>query len=90
MKKESRRLGINIHNTYATYMSRILLERISKYNPSEFLIKGSSAEAAYLGRMIRAIVDLDIATFDKPYINVNTNPISNIVKFNLFGIICNL
>ena len=29
----------------------------------------------------------DIATFDIPYKNTNTNPISNIVKFSLFGII---
>ena len=79
MKKESKRLGINIHNTYATYMSRLLLERISKYNPSEFLIKGSSAEVVYLGRMIRAIVDLDIATFDT--FKENEESIMNIVKY---------
>jgi len=29
-----------------------------------------------------------IATFDIPYKNAIINPISNIVKFNLFGIIC--
>ena len=31
-----------------------------------------------------------IATSDSPYKNAITNPISNIVRFNLFGIICNL
>ena len=31
-----------------------------------------------------------IATSDNPYRNAITKPISNIVKFSLFGIICNL
>ena len=57
MKKEAKRLNINIHNAYSTYMARRLLERISKVSPDTFLIKGSSAEVAYLGHMVRAIVD---------------------------------
>ena len=64
MKKESKRLGINIHNTYTTYISRRLLEKMSIINPYAFLIKGSAAETIYLGRMIRAIVDLDIASLN--------------------------
>lgn len=64
MKKESRRLNISINNVYSTFIARTILERISKYNNQKVLIKGSSAEIAYLGRLVRAITDLDIATLD--------------------------
>ncbi len=64
MKKESKRLNININNTYITYISRRLLEKICTINPYAFLIKGSAAETIYLGKMIRAIVDLDIASLN--------------------------
>ena len=33
---------------------------------------------------------IEIATFENPYKNANTKPISNIVRLSLFGIICNL
>ena len=64
MKKESKRLNINIRNTYTTYIARRLLEKMSTINPFAFLIKGSAAETVYLGKMIRAIVDLDIASLN--------------------------
>ena len=62
MRKEALRLNISINNAYSTYISRTILERISKYNNQKILIKGSSAEIAYLGRLVREITDLDIAT----------------------------
>ena len=71
MKKESKRLGISIHNTYTTYVLRRLLEKMSIINPYAFLIKGSAAETIYLGRMIRAIVDLDIASLNSYNENIS-------------------
>lgn len=62
MKKESKRLGISLQNTYTTYVAREFLERISKFNPGIVLVKGSCVETAYLGSLPRAITDLDLAT----------------------------
>ncbi len=62
MKKESRRLNISIQNVYSTYVSRSFLERLSKYNNNDILVKGSSAEVAYLGSLVRSITDVDLAT----------------------------
>ena len=39
---------------------------------------------------IPSTIFIVIATSDNPYKNAITNPTSNIVRFNLFGIICNL
>ena len=64
MKKESKRLNIDIKNTYTTYISRRLLEKMNRINPYAFLVKGSAAETVYLGKMIRAVVDLDIASLN--------------------------
>lgn len=62
LRKESVRLNITPTNTYHTFIARSLLERISKLSESQFIVKGSSAEIAYLGRLVRSITDLDIAT----------------------------
>lgn len=62
MKKEANRLGMNINNVYITYVSRVLLQKISRYNDGRTLIKGSSAETAYLGKLVRGITDVDIAS----------------------------
>lgn len=62
LKKESKRLGISIANTYNTYFSRLLLERISKVCYSELYVKGSMSEIAHLKRMIRPITDLDLVS----------------------------
>lgn len=70
MKKESDRLGISINNAYTTFFSRILLEKLSKYNDGKVLVKGSSAEIAYLGRLVRGITDIDIATIGPIETNV--------------------
>ncbi len=61
MKKESDRLGISIRNAYSTYISRLFLEKLSKYNNGMILVKGSSAETAYLGKLVRGITDVDLA-----------------------------
>lgn len=64
MKKEAVRLNLGIRNTYNTFVSRCFLEKLSKYNDGHILIKGSSSETAYLGRMVRGITDIDIATIN--------------------------
>ena len=61
MKKEADRLGISINSAYTTYVSRLFLEKLSKYNNGQVLVKGSSAETAYLGRLVRGITDVDLA-----------------------------
>ena len=61
MKKEASRLNISITNTYTTFLSRLFLEKLSKYNSENLLIKGSAAETAYLGKLVRGITDVDIA-----------------------------
>ena len=62
MKKEAVRLNLGIDNAYNTFVSRCFLEKLSKYNDGHILIKGSSSETAYLGRMVRGITDVDIAS----------------------------
>lgn len=61
MKKEAVRLNMDIRNIYTTFVARCILERLSKSAADKILIKGSSAEIAYLGRCVRAITDIDIA-----------------------------
>jgi hypothetical protein len=63
MKKEADRLHISINNAYNTYFARGMLRRISSVdNNNEILVKGSSAEITYLGSLVRAITDVDIAS----------------------------
>ena len=62
MKKEAIRLNLGIDSAYNTFVSRCFLEKLSKYNDGHILIKGSSSETAYLGRMVRGITDVDIAS----------------------------
>lgn len=64
MKKEASRLNIQIGNVYHTYVARCFLQRISKYVDHEILVKGSAAEICYLGRLVRSIVDIDLATIN--------------------------
>lgn len=64
MKKEANRLGISINNAYSTYISRLFLERLSKTNDGMVLVKGSSAETAYLGKLVRGITDVDLAVLE--------------------------
>ena len=62
LKKESNRLGISIQNTYNTYFSRLLLERISSFCYDKLYVKGSMSEFAHLNEMIRPITDLDLVS----------------------------
>lgn len=62
LKSESKRLGISINNTYNTFFSRLLLERISKLCYSELYVKGSFSELAHLETMIRPVTDIDLVS----------------------------
>ena len=64
MKKEAERLDMNIGGVYTTFVARNFLEKVSKMSDQEIMIKGSSAEIAYLGRLVRAITDVDLALFN--------------------------
>lgn len=83
MKKESNRLGISITNTYTTFLSRLFLERMSKYNTGNLLVKGSSAETAYLGKLVRGITDVDIASIGS--FSVYEKIIQLIIESNKIG-----
>lgn len=62
LKKESKRLGINISNVYSTYFSRLLLDKLSKYNNKEVIVKGSFAQFVHLQKFVRPITDIDLAS----------------------------
>lgn len=62
LKTESKRLGISIQNTYNTFFSRILLERVSKMSYDSLYVKGSFSEIAHLNKMIRPITDIDLVS----------------------------
>lgn len=62
LKSESKRLGISINNTYSTFFSRILLERVSKLCYNELYVKGSFSELAHLENMIRPVTDIDLVS----------------------------
>lgn len=82
LKKESRRLNISPTNTYHTFIARSLLERISNLSYNQFIVKGSSAEIAYLGRLVRSITDLDMATMGT--FDDNICPLASIMCNNNF------
>lgn len=62
LKSESKRLGVSIKNTYNTYFSKKLLERISNYSYDELFVKGSFSELAHLNGMIRPVTDIDLVS----------------------------
>ena len=62
LKKESKRLGVSITNTYNTFFSKLLLERISKTSYDELFVKGSFSELAHMNDMIRPITDIDLVS----------------------------
>ena len=62
LKKESRRLGISITNTYNTFFSLQLLKRISETSYDKLFVKGSFSELAHLNEMIRPITDIDLVS----------------------------
>ena len=61
IKKEADRLGISASGAYSTFFARSLLEKITKYNNGSVLVKGSSAETAYIGALVRGLTDVDLA-----------------------------
>ena len=62
LKSESKRLGVSINNTYNTYFSRLLLERVSRLCYDKLYVKGSFSELAHLGTMIRPVTDIDLVS----------------------------
>ena len=80
MKKESERLNMSISNVYHTFIARRLLEKLSKENNDLILVKGSSAEIAYLGSLVRSITDIDLASL--PGLNINNDFIRDILLKN--------
>ena len=62
LKKESKRLGVSITNTYTTYFSRILLQRISKLRYKELYVKGSFSLISHLNELIRPVTDIDLVS----------------------------
>lgn len=62
LKKAAKNLNFNFNNVYLTFVSRSFLERISSLEDDSIIVKGSSAEMAYLGRSVRSITDIDVAT----------------------------
>lgn len=62
LKSESKRLGVSITNTYNTYFSRVLLERLSNFSYDKLFVKGSFSELAHLETMIRPITDIDLVS----------------------------
>lgn len=64
LKKESKRLGISIRNTYNTYFSKLLLERVCRIGYGKLYVKGSFSELSHLEEMIRPITDIDLVSTD--------------------------
>ena len=62
LKSESKRLGLSINNTYNTYFSRLLLERVSRLCYDKLYVKGSFSELAHLNTMIRPVTDIDLVS----------------------------
>lgn len=62
LRSESKRLGISIMNTYNTYFSKLLLERVSRIGYGKLYVKGSFSELAHLEEMIRPITDIDLVS----------------------------
>ena len=71
IKKEAARLNISIPNAYSTFISRSFLEKLSNRDIDKtILVKGSSAETAYLGELVRGITDVDLASTSSIDLNV--------------------
>lgn len=71
IKKEASRLNISVPNAYSTFISRSFLEKLSNRDIDKtILVKGSSAETAYLGELVRGITDVDLASTSSIDLNV--------------------
>lgn len=92
LKSESKRLNISCTNTYNTFFSRLLLERISHVDPShEFLVKGSFAQLVHLQKIVRPITDVDLTTVVphqdaiKVLLDALTYNENDLINFNMRG-----
>jgi len=62
IRKEAERLGISINAAYTTYYSRILLERLSKINYGNMVVKGSFSQYVHLNELSRPVLDIDLSS----------------------------
>lgn len=62
MKKEANRLNISVNSAYSTYYSRKLLERLTKINHGDIVVKGSFSQFVHLGYLSRPVLDLDLSS----------------------------
>ena len=90
IRNEAERLEISVPNAIKTFMARELLQKVSKWGNKKLLVKGSSAEIAYLGRVPRCITDVDLAAlkgyrFNEDFIQkiVLSSKYEDQFKFNL-------
>jgi len=62
IKKEAARLGISARAAYTTYYSRMLLERLSKINYGNLVVKGSFSQYVHLNSLSRPVLDIDLSS----------------------------
>ena len=70
MRKQADKIGISIQNAYITYAARTFLEHISKSNNGQFIVRGSLATMAYIGKLTRKITDVDLLSSGNSDINI--------------------
>lgn len=62
MKKEASKLGLSAGATYSTYLSLLLLKRLSQISSRDIVIKGSFCQYVHLNSLSRPILDVDVTT----------------------------
>ena len=68
LKNEANRLGISSQNTYSTFFSRLLLERLSRESYDKLYVKGSFSLITHMptngnySKLIRPVTDIDIVS----------------------------
>lgn len=62
IKKEAKRLGISAKAAYATFYSRMLLQRLAQVNYGKLVVKGSFSQYVHLGRLTRPVLDIDLSS----------------------------
>lgn len=71
IKKEAARLGISARAAYSTYYSRMLLERLSKINYGELVVKGSFSQFVHLNELSRPVLDIDLSSEKEHSLPIN-------------------
>lgn len=64
LRQASTDTGISISNCYNTYFARELLRRISTRSDIKLIVKGSFSQLVNIGKLVRPITDIDIASED--------------------------